>query len=196
MKNTGKLIRYLLFACFFMTIFVACKQLSEMKSLTKCEFRLKNIDLLSIDNVDISGIQSINDLDALTIARLGSSLLTGRMPLSYRTNIESKNPNTQNAAIDKFELHILFNNVDLVQTVINQRVEVSPGQTTIIPVLMTSDIGQIVKGENIRNILGWLFPGNDSPAVFTIKIKPSILIGPVSLNYPGFITLSKDFKSQ
>jgi hypothetical protein len=195
MKNAGKLFEYLLFICLFMTIFVSCKQLSEMKNLTKCEFRLKNIELLSIDQVDVSGIKTINDLNALTIAKLGSTLLTGKMPLSYRTNIESKNPNAQNAAIDKFELHILFNNVDLVQTVINQRVEVQPSQTTVIPVMMTSDIGQIVKGENIRNILGWLFPGNDSPAVFTVKIRPSVLVGPVSLNYPGYITLSKDFKS-
>ncbi len=195
MKNAGKLFGYLLFTCFMITMFVSCKQLSEMKNMTKCEFRLKNIELLSIDQVDVSGIKTVNDLNAITIAKLGSTLLTGKMPLSYRTNIESKNPNSQNAAIDKFELHILFNNVDLVQTVINQRVEVLPSQTTVIPVMMTSDIGQIVKGENIRNILGWLFPGNDSPAVFTVKIRPSVLVGPVSLNYPGYITLSKDFKS-
>lgn len=183
-------------AIFMLSGAVSCKQLKELKTLTKCEFRLKNIELLSLDNIDVSKIKSVNDLDALTIAKLGSSLLTGKMPLKYRTNIESKNPNTQNAALNKFELQILFNNVDLVQTIINQRVEINPGQTALIPVEMSSDIGQIVKAENIRNLLGWLFPGNDSPAVFTIKIKPSIMIGPVSLSYPGFITLSKDFKSE
>lgn len=185
-----------LLAVFLLSGAVSCKQLKELNTLTKCEFRLKNIELLSLDNTDISKVKSVSDLDAMTIAKLGGSLLTGKMPLKYRTNIESKNPNTQNAALNKFELHILFNNVDLVQTVINQRVEVLPGQTTVIPVEMTSDIGQIVKSENIRSLLGWLFPGNDSPAVFTIKIKPSVMIGSFSLSYPGFITLSKDFKSQ
>jgi hypothetical protein len=195
MKIVVPKFMYVLVAVFLLTGTISCKQLKELKNLTKCEFRLKNIEILSLDNVDVSKVKSANDLDAVTIARLGASLLTGKMGLSYRTNIESKNPNTQNAAINKFELHILFNNVDLVQTVINQRVEVLPGQTTMIPVMMTSDIGQIVRGENIRKLLGWLFPGSDTPAVFTIKIKPSVMIGPATLSYPGFITLSQDFKS-
>lgn len=177
------------------TVFVSCKQLKEMQTMSKCEFRLKNIELLTLDNVDISKVKTINDLDAITIGRLGASLLAGKLPLTYRTNIESKNPNSQKAALNKFDLHILFNNIDLVQTVINQRVEIGPGQTVTIPVMMTSDLGQVVKGESIRNLLGWLFPGNDTPAVFTIKIKPSVVVGPVTLSYPGYITLSKDFKS-
>ena len=174
----------------------SCKQLKEMQNLSKCEFRLKNVEMLSVDNTDVSGVKTVNDLNGVTIAKLGNSLLTGKMPVTYRANIESKNPNTQKAALNKFDLHILFNNVDLVQTTINQRVEVLPGETANIPLTMTSDIAQIVKGENIRTILGWIFPGSDIPAVFTFKIKPSIQVGPATISYPGFITLSKDFKSQ
>jgi len=195
---SGKFNFYGVFTGFFMVIAVisGCRQLGEMKNLSKCQFRLKNIQIQSVDNVDVSNVKTMNDLNVTTIAKLGSSLLTGKLPLTFQTNIESKNPNNQNAAINKFDLHILFNNVDLVQTVVNQRVEILPGQTIVIPVVLTSDIAQIVKGENIRTVLGWIFPGNDTPAVFTIKIKPSILVGPVTLSYPGFITLSKDFKTQ
>lgn len=175
---------------------ISCKQLREMKAMSKCQFRLINIDLLSLDNIDISGIRTPGDLDALTVIRLGNSLFSGKLPLTYRANIESKNPNTENAAINQFELHILFNNVNLVQTMIQERYEVKPGETAKMPVLLTSDIAQIVKGESISKVLGWLFTGNDSPAVFTVKIKPSVLVGSVTLTYPGFITLSKDFKSQ
>jgi hypothetical protein len=173
----------------------SCEQLKGLQNMTKCEFRLKSIDILSIDNVDVSRVKTINDLDALTITRLGASLLSGKMPLTYRANIEAKNPNSQRAAISKFALHILFNNVDLVQTEVNKNVEVLPAQTTLIPIEMTSDIGQIVKGENIKNVLGLIFPGSDSPAVFIIKLKPSVIVGPVTLNYPGYITLDKNFKS-
>jgi len=175
---------------------ISCKQLREMKAMSKCQFRLINIDLLSLDNIDISRIRTPGDLDALTVIRLGNSLLSGKLPLTYRANIESKNPNSENAAINQFELNILFNNVNLVQTVIQERYEVKSGETAKIPVQLTSDIAHIVKGESISNVLGWLFPGNDTPAVFTVKIKPSVLVGPVALSYPGFITLSKDFKSQ
>lgn len=174
---------------------LSCRQLQEMQNMTKCEFRLKNIEMLSLDNTDISKVKTPSDVDAVTLARLGSSLLTGKMPLTYRTNIEAKNPNSQKAAISKFSLHILFNNVDLVQTEVNKYVEILPAQTTVIPIEMTSDIGQIMKGETIKSLLGFLFPGSDSPAVFTIKIKPSVMVGPITLSYPGFITLSKDFKS-
>ncbi len=179
----------------FSVILQSCDQLKALQNMTKCEFRLKNIDILSVDNVDVSHVKTINDLDALTITRLGATLLSGKLPLTYRANIEAKNPNSHRAAISQFALHILFNNVDLVQTVVNKNVEVLPAQTTVIPIEMTSDVGQIVKGENIKNVLGLIFPGNDSPAVFTIKLKPSVIVGPVTLNYPGYITLSKDFKS-
>jgi len=173
----------------------SCKQLQELQNLTKCEFRLKNIQLLNIDNVDVSKIKTTNDIDVLTLAKLSKTLLSSNIPISYITNIEVKNPNAQKAAINKLALHILFNNTEIVQTEINKYVEIMPNQSTLIPINMTSDITQIIKGENINNILGLLFPGNDNPAVFTIKLKPSILVGPIAIDYPGYITLSKDFKS-
>jgi hypothetical protein len=177
------------------SLLISCKQLQELQNLTKCEFRLNNIQILSIDNVDVSKVKSINNIDVLTVAKLSKIILSSNIPISYIANIEVKNPNSQKASLNKFALQIIFNETEIVQTEINKYVEVMPNQSTLIPVNMTSNIAQIVKGENINSILGLLFPGNDNPAVFTIKLKPSILVGPITIDYPGYITLSKDFKS-
>lgn len=173
-----------------------CKQIQQLQAFSKCEFRLQSVQILSLDNVDVSGKKSIQDFDAITITRLGSSLLQGRMPISFRAYIEARNPNKQKASIGQMLVHVLFNNTELLQTQVHQRIEVLPMKTTLFPLDFQSDIGNLLKGENIRNVLGLLFPGSDTPAVFTFKIKPSVVIGPATIQYPGYITLTKDFKSQ
>ncbi len=196
MKLRKYLIKLNLLICIALILSISCKQLAEMRSFSKCEFRLRSIELLSLDNIDISGIKTINDIDAVTMLRLSNSLLSGKMPISFRTNIEAKNPNQKKASMNRFEMQILFNNIDLAHTVMSQRVEIIPGQIAVIPLTVNSDLGQIMKGKNIRDVLSLLFTGSDTPAVFTVKIKPSVYVGPVPINYPGYITLSKNFKSQ
>lgn len=173
-----------------------CRYLQELQAFSKCKFRLKSVQIQSLDNIDVTRMKSLSDFDAITITKLGSALLQGRMPISFRTYVEARNPNNQKASIGQLLVIVLFNNNQILQTQINQRVEVLPHKTAVIPLDFHTDLGNLLKGENIRNILGMLFPGTETPAVFTFKIKPSVLIGPVSINYPGYITLTKDFKSQ
>jgi len=178
--------------CFF-----GCKQLREIQTLTKCEFRLSTINILTIDNINVSQVKSISDLDFLTITRLGNALLAGRLPITYVANIEAFNPNSQKAAISKFLLHVLYNDTELLQSEINQYVEVMPGKKAMIPVQLTSDIGSIVKGQSIQSLIAVLLSGSeDVPSVFTVKMKPSLKVGPATVQYPGYITLTKDFKSK
>lgn len=195
MKTFFKLIAKVISLIIVIFIFSACAQLSQLQNMSKCEFRLKNLELKSLDNTDISNVKSVNDLNVLTVARLGNSLLSGRLPLTYTANIEANNPNTQKAALNKFDLIVLLNNVQLVQTSINQYVEILPKQQALIPITLTSDIANILKGENINRVLSILFPQDNSQSVLTFKIKPSIKVGPSTISYPGYITLNKNFKA-
>lgn len=186
-----------LFVIIILAIFQSkCKYLQEIQAFSKCEFRLKGVQIQSLDNIDVTQMKSVSDFDVLTISKLGSALLQGRMPISFRTYVEARNPNNQKASIGQLLVIVLFNDNQILQTQINKRVEILPHKTAVIPLDFHTDLGNLLKGENIRNILGLLFPGTETPAVFTFKIKPTVLIGPVTINYPGYITLTKDFKSQ
>lgn len=195
MKTNYNVFKKLILVSLVLFLFNSCAQIKHLQNLSKCEFRLNSIELQSLDNTDISKVKSVSDLNVITVAKLGNSLLSGRLPLTYTANVEAKNPNTQKAAMNKFDLIVLLNNVELVQTSVNKYVEILPKQQAMIPITLTSDIAHILKGENINRVLSVLFPKDDSQSVLTFKIKPSIKVGPSSISYPGYITLNKTFKA-
>ncbi len=196
MNTNLKKIGFSLLLIFLFVGNYSCSQLKELQSFSKCEFKLNSINILAIDNVNVSHVKNVSDLDVLTVAKLGKPLISGKMPITYIANIEVNNPNSQKAALSKMLLNVLYNNVELVQSEINQQLEVMPLGKAIIPIQLTSDIGNIVKGESINSLLGLLLGNNDVPSVFTVKLKPSFKIGPAMIQYPGYITLSKEFKSK
>jgi hypothetical protein len=141
-------------------------------------------------------VKSLSDLDALTIAKIGKIVLSGKMPITFVAYIDAKNPNIQKAAVSRFAMNVLFNNSEVLQTTLEKYVEILPNTQVNIPLQMTADIGQLVKGDNLNNVLKLLFGNTDTHAVFSLKLKPSMKIGTAFIDYPGYITLTKDFKSK
>lgn len=196
MKTNKHLVLRMIKLTFIVLFLSSCSQIMQHFMLSNCEFRVRSIQLNSIDNVSLTNITSPSGLSALNIASLTNSLLRGSLPLTYTALIDIKNPNSTNAAMNSFDLIVLLNNVEIAQSKVNKHVEILANKTATVPITLTSDIAHIFKQENITQILRVLFPGENSSSALTFKIKPSIRVGPATINYPGYITLTHTFKSK
>ncbi|MEI8203987.1 MAG: hypothetical protein WCH34_13285 [Bacteroidota bacterium] len=129
-----------------------------------------------------------------------TSFASGKLPLSLMLNIDVKNPNSSPAALNKFEWIFLIDQTELIDGMVNQRVQVEPnGGVSTIPLLITVDLKKVLSSQSANSLINLalnLVDASDKPSRLSLKLKPSIMIGSYSLSYPGYITIKKDFTSQ
>jgi len=175
------------------------KQISEMQNFAKCEFRLKTIEDINVANVNVQKVKSISDLNFMDAALITASLAKGTLPLSLTLNVEAKNPNTSQAAMNKMEWILLIDKTEIVEGVLNERIVIPPsGGSSIIPLHIKTDLSAVLKKSG-SELLGYGFglTGSDNTSTrITLKVKPTIMIGKVPITYPGYISVSKEFTSK
>ncbi|WP_345243912.1 LEA type 2 family protein [Nibrella saemangeumensis] len=176
------------------------KQLAEAKALGDCKF-----NILSADSVYVSGynirefrnIRNLEDFNPLKYPRIASGLLLQNIPVDALINLEITNPNNRLAAINQLEYRVLLADVELVNGLLNQRIEVAPGGgRTVVPVRLRTNAYRLITDPNtsdafinfVRNLAGT--PDN-SPSTLTIKLKPTLALGNKQVDYPGYITINQ-----
>jgi hypothetical protein len=82
---------------------------------------------------------------------------------------------------------------------LNKRVEIpANGGITIIPLQLGTDLLEIMKGESRQALVNFglnLADAGNRPTRVSIKVKPTILIGAVEIEYPGYYKLDYEFSS-
>ena len=69
-----------------MAFLSSCKvlqQANEMKTFAKCEFRLKNIETITLANVDITDVDQFSDLSFSEATNISMIAMKGKLPLYF-----------------------------------------------------------------------------------------------------------------
>lgn len=177
---------------------LSCKQFKQMANFTKCQFRMSTVQNTNLAGVNVQQIQSLSDLNLLQAGKITAAYASGTMPLTMTLNVEAQNPNDATAAMNRMEWILLIDGKEIVTGILNDRVTVAPsGGTTTIPVQIKADLRKIMAKnsmqENIDIGMGLAGAGNKPSPKLSMKIKPSIMIGNLTIPYPGYITLSTNF---
>lgn len=174
-------------------------QVVQMANFAKCEFKTTTVENVTMGGVNVQNTKKLSDIKFLTLGSLLKSLSAGKLPLNFVMNLEAKNPNTTMAAMNKIEWIIEIDSTELTRGVINKRIEIQPNSTTIVPINVQSDILAIAKGKAGKSVLnlGLNLAGSDGAPTsrLVIKIKPTIMVGSFPMDYPGYITIQKEFGS-
>ncbi|MDJ1499135.1 hypothetical protein [Xanthocytophaga agilis] len=176
----------------------SCTQLKQMANFTKCQFRMSSVQNTNLAGVNVQQIKSLSDMNLLQAGKLTAAYASGTMPLSLTINVDAQNPNDATAAMNKMEWILLIEGKEIVTGTLNDRVSIAPsGGTATIPVQINADLRKIMAknsmDENINLGLGLVGAGNKPSPKLSLKIKPSIMIGSLTIPYPGYITLSTNF---
>ncbi len=190
---------------FFLILFVTAscgvvRQGKQMAALAKCEFRIESVTNLNLAGISVQDIKSISDLTIMDAQQLIRSLSSNTFPLNLTLTIEARNPNSSMAGMNKMEWILFIDDIQMTSGSVDQPVSI-PGNngTAIIPVQMDLDLKQILQGKSVDAIINFglnLAGKGNTPTRFTIKLKPTIMIGKNAVVYPGYITVKTEFVSQ
>ncbi len=177
----------------------SCNFLKEISTLGKCEFRVTTLEDPEIAGVDVSQIRSFTDLNFVDMGIISASMLTGDLPLSFTLNVEARNPNPAMAALNGLEYLAFIDDVEVARGNLDRRIEIpANGGVTTIPLRLNTDLIDILKKDSRQALVNFglnLADAGNRPTRVSIKVKPTILVGAMEINYPGYFTVKHDFTS-
>ena len=176
-----------------------CKQLRQMKNFAKCQFRMTTLENARLAGVNVQHIKKVSDVKLLDVATLTAAYMSNNLPLSFTLNLEAKNPNDQPAAMNRMGWIAFIDDVQISQGNLDQRIAVpANGGTAKIPVRINANLKEVLNNKTKDSVLNFgmnLVGNGNQPTRVGIKIKPSIMVGQKAINYPGYITVKKEFGS-
>jgi LEA14-like dessication related protein len=177
----------------------SCNFLKEMAALGQCEFRLTTLENPELAGVDVSQVRTYTDLNLIDLGIVSSSILRGELPLSFTLNVEVRNPNPAMAALNRIEYMAFIDDVEVARGELDRRIEIpANGGVSSIPLRLKTDLIDILKKDSRQALVNFglnLADAGKRPARVSIKIKPTILVGAVEINYPGYFTVKHEFTS-
>ena len=192
-------MRKVIFIPLLLLLLNSCSVLSELTALKSCEFRLYSFQDPSVCGIDMSDRQSPSDFTFLDGQRIAANLLRGTLPFEITVNIEVKNPGTSKAAVNSIEWIAYVDDLEVAAGVLDRRIEVPPsGGLAIVPVKLQADLIDYMEGDNPKTMMNFalnLVGTSDQASRLSMKIKPSLLIGNQTVQYPGFFTVTHEFSS-
>ncbi len=177
----------------------SCATLKELITFTKCEFRVKSVREVTLAGVNLNRKTAIADFTMDDFASVAQAVIRGVVPMDFYIDLEAKNPNTQNASIDKIEWIVYIDDQEILTGTIDQKVSVPANNgLAIIPLKFQVDLKKIARSSAARSLaefaLSAMQIGNHDSRL-TVKIKPSVSVGSFLLTYPGYIKVTKEFSA-
>jgi LEA14-like dessication related protein len=149
--------------------------------------------------VDLSKIVSVKDYSIEQTGKITKSILQGTLPLSFILNVEAKNPNQKNASLNRLEYQAFIDNTRIAAGSVDEHIVIpAGGGIATIPLKVETDILDLLKKEPINTLLNYslnLADNGKRPVRVSVKIKPWIAIGDKDVEYPGYLTITKDFST-
>ena len=200
MEKKIKIAVNLLLFSSFMILSCRCgvvKQAQQMENLVNCDFRIANVQNVSLAGVDIQNKQNLNDLNLADAARISAAVAGSSLPLTFLLNLEGKNPNSSPAGMNKLDWMLFIDNFHMAAGNVSTRFTIPPNNgTTMIPIMVSIDLKEVLQGKSLDEIANFAFNftgAGNTPTRITAKIQPTIMIGQTPLTYPGYITISTNF---
>lgn len=177
----------------------SCSYLKELSALKECEFRMTTVENMLLAGVDISKIVTTRDYSLEQTGKITKSILQGTLPLSFILNIEVKNPNQNNASLNRLEYIALIDTTQVASGSLEEHIVIpAAGGIATIPLNVRTDLLDLLKKAPINTLLNFtlnLADNGKRPVRVSVKIKPWIQVGARNIEYPGYLTITKDFST-
>ncbi len=185
----------------FLFAMISCQQLQELQSLAKCEFKLRSVENIQLAGINIQQKQSISQVNAMDVISVTSAYVSKNLPLSFNLNVDARNPNPTKAALTALDWILEIDDIEMTRGILNKKYEINPnGGVTTIPMSMNFDLFKVLTGKAKDAVLNFGFnltgAGSNTPSRITLKARPTIMIGTIPVQYPGYIAIKNTFISK
>lgn len=199
-RSLLKITRNIFLLLSFVMITSSCdvlQQVAELQTFSKCKFRLSTIENIRLAGVNVQGKDQFSDFTITEAAKITAALLGGELPLDFRLNVETKNPNAKTAALNKLDWILFIDDIEMTRGTTNQRIEIpANGGVRDLPLHINVDLKEILSGKSKDALLNFglnLSGQGNRPSRITVKAKPTVYVSGQAVNYPGYITIRNEF---
>ena len=175
----------------------SCTALREVSNLRKVQFAIDRVSESRLAGVDVSRLQSYEDLRSTDVLRLGAALSEGELPFAFTLHLQATNPssNDVDARLTEMDWTLFLQDQETVSGRFEQEVVLPPGDPTDLAFRMELDLVRFFD-DNLRGLvnLASAIKGDAPPQTIKLKVQPTVAtsLGPVQ--YPSSITVvSKEF---
>ncbi|MDX2130130.1 MAG: LEA type 2 family protein [Chloroherpetonaceae bacterium] len=172
------------------------KQVEGILTLTKCEFRLASLSEPKLAGISVERIASPSDLSFSDAARLTLALTQAELPLTFRLNVEVKNPNQRAASLTRFQWRLFIDDLEMTAGTVSSPVSISANATAIVPMEMTVDLKKSLAGRSLETLKNFAFNlagVGGKPTRVMLRVKPSLQVGSMMIDYPNEIDVRTEF---
>lgn len=179
-------------AILLVLLLAGCTALREAANLRNVRFQIDRLTETRLAGIDVSDLESFEDLSSRDVLRLGASLSDGSLPLSFVLHLRATNPseNDTNARLTKMEWTLLLDETETVSGTYDGEVLLRPGDPTDVPVHIDLDLVRFFD-ENLREFIDLVsaLSGEGPPRRVKLKVRPTITTRFGPIKYPSEITV-------
>jgi len=186
---------------------ISCSGVKDtIENAERLKFKLGKVDNLKLGGVNLSNVNSINDLNIIDGASLLASFASGKLPATFTVNLIAKNPDTypggtkeSSSLIKGLDWRLLVDNTEMITGSIDKTIEIpGVGKSTTIPIPVSLDLYKLFGDggyEKLMNLALSIGGKSGTSSRLTLKIKPTIDTFLGGISYPGEIdVIDKEFR--
>jgi hypothetical protein len=181
-----------------------CQSLKDaaaaLNAFKQLQFKLGAVNNFRLAGVDISRVQTPSNLTLSDGAKLLGAFNNREIPVSFRLNVEAKNPNTGGEStggadlfFKRMEFRLYVDGKETIEGTVNQRIRVpATGATEIIPVDLSLDLMEFFGNRGYEDLLNLAFAiggvnGSSSKLRLGARVTVETPLGDVE--YPNELTI-------
>lgn len=172
------------------------KQASELQAFVKCKFKLSTVENITLAGVDVQKIKDYSQLQLMDVAKLTSAMTQNEFLLNFILNLQVLNPNGKTAALNQLKWILLIDGIEITNGELNQRYEIYSGSQSILPISLSINLKEVLKGETAKSLINFglnLVDSSNKPTRITLKVKPTIIIAGTPVIYNEYIEVNNEF---
>lgn len=169
-------------------------QVAQMANFANCTFNFNNVNQIQMLGMSLSKGMTKENLNVTQLLSLTNAIMNKSLPVTFNVNLNVSNPNSIAASMAKMDYILTLNGKQVVNTTMNQAVNVPANSSNTVSIPVTTDLFQLFSGESADAIVNLAFKlagASSNPVNVGLKVKPYITIGNQQLAYPDYITMNK-----
>ncbi|MBM4186803.1 MAG: hypothetical protein FJ206_05755 [Gemmatimonadetes bacterium] len=170
-----------------------CASLQQLAALRQVDFALASLGQARVAGIDLARITAYQKLGPLDVARVAVALSRNDLPLEFVLNVKAENPanNKVTAKMVRMGWSLFLQEKETISGIIDQAIELPPGQPQTIPMTMRVNLLQFFNGpaQDLFDLAVALAGADPDPKKVSLRATPTIEtpLGPI--NYPTPITV-------
>ena len=196
-QNTKSLfIKYI--TLFSLMLLLSSCGIKKLKSLANCEFKLNKVNKITVAGVGLNP-NGPSNLSFGELLKISSAYSNGNIPVDVGALLDIKNPNSTMARMIKFDWKLNLKGKNIANGTVNNEISVPKNSEVTTELATKFDLYKSIGDFSLTELKDGVqnaFDGDGNPKDLKIYIKPYMSLGKLDIPYPGYIEITKHFKSE